>query len=348
MEEAMIFNPEKIERELEEIQRQNSPTEARTAILNLLVFSRREAIQRTDAALGHVVGKRAARVIHVVQRDQAESDVSLSARCYLDRERKSVCVQEILIDNGHDGVGAAPGSWTPLLIRDLPVYAIWFDTLAENAKLLVDLQEQCDTLIVDTEQSVAFGEDARSVVRTIKNDLTAGGVVVSDFTWQRVAPLRRLTARYFDPPRRRERMEHIRRVDVSKVPPVFGSLYLSWLASRLGWYVDETRVADHTAADLRVALSPAAPGRNGEYNDALGNNGQSVTLRFTYDDGSATTIRGEPDGTALIQGPEEEEERVSYHIPTDGEIVLAEIDAVRNENLYTEALGVLGTAPWAP
>ena len=344
----MIFDPKRIEHELEEIQRQNSPTEARTAILNLLVFSRQEAARRTEAALGHVVGKRAARVIHVIQRDQAESSVSLSARCYLDRERKSVCVQEILIDSGHDGVGAAPGSWTPLLIRDLPVYAIWFDTLTENRELLEDLQEHCDTLIVDSEQSVAFGERTQSAVEAIARKLTSRGVVVSDFTWQRLLPLRRLTARYFDPPLRRDRLEQIRRVDVSGVPPVFAGLYVSWLAGRLGWYVDEKRVADHTGAEITVGLTPAAQDSDGGYTEKAGNNGQRATVRFTYTDGGSSTISGETDNTAVIRGPDEREERAAYRIPNDGEIVLAEIDAVRSESLYTEALAVLRNAPWAP
>lgn len=342
----MMFNPEQIEAELERIQRQNSPTEARTAILNLVVFSRRETAARTDAALAHVVGRRAARVIHVVPQDQPESDVSLSARCYLDRERKSVCIQEIVIDNGADGVGAAPGTWTPLLIRDLPVYAIWFDTLAANTDLLQDLQEQCDTLIVDSEQCVAFGESTREVAHTITSELVSRGVVVSDFVWQRLLPLRQITARYFDPPERRELLEQIRSVTVSGAPHVFAGLYLSWLAGRLNWYVEPDGVADHTGQE--VATQIAAPG------DPAGEaSGQLAEVRFTFGDGAAVTISGSGDGTAAISraddaGAGPEEEVVSYVVPSDGEIVISEIDAVRNENLYTEALTVFGRAPWAP
>ncbi len=342
----MMFNPEQIEAELERIQRQNSPTEARTAILNLVVFSRRETAARTDAALAHVVGRRAARVIHVVPREQAESDVSLSARCYLDRERKSVCIQEIVIENGADGVGAAPGTWTPLLIRDLPVYAIWFDTLSTNTDLLQDLQEQCDTLIVDSEQCVAFGETTREVARTITSELVSRGVVVSDFVWQRLLPLRQVTARYFDPPDRRELLDQIRSVTVSGAPPVLGGLYLSWLAGRLDWYVEADGVADHTGRQVAVSIS--GPGGAGAPPGA-----QTAVVHFTFDDGAAVTITGGADGTAVITHADagdggRQEEVVSYVVPSDGEIVIAEIDAVRNENLYTEALTVLGRAPWAP
>ncbi|MFP4483305.1 MAG: glucose-6-phosphate dehydrogenase assembly protein OpcA [Spirochaetaceae bacterium] len=372
----MIFDPQQIEAELERIQRQNSPTEARTTILNLVVFSRRETTDRTEAALAHVVGKRAARVIHVVPQDRPESNVSLSARCYLDRESKSVCVQEIVIENGADGVGAAPGTWTPLLIRDLPVYAIWFDTLSKNTALLQDLEEQCDTLIVDSEQCVAFGETVPDIVRTITSELVSRGVVVSDFVWQRLLPLRQVTARYFDPPERRERLERIRSVTVSGAPPVFAGLYLSWLAARLDWYVEPNRVADHTGGDVAVTLltaegESAATGRKSSPSAADGMNvptGQAAEVHFTFDDGDAVTISGRNDGTATIartDGRESArdglaagdtvqrsatgyEEVVSYGIPSDGEIVIAEIDAVRNENLYTEALAVLGRAPWAP
>ena len=340
----MIFDPENIERELERIQRENSPTEARTAILNLVVFSRQEAAARTEEALGHVVGRRAARVMHVVQKDQGESEVSLSARCYLDRERKSVCVQEILIDSGRDGVGAAPGTWTPLLIRDLPVYALWFDTISDKRELLEDVQEQCDTLIVDSEQSVAFGESAHSVVTGILGELGSQGVVVSDFAWQRLQPLRRVTARYFDPPRNRGRLEQIRGLRVSDTSPMFAGLYVAWLAGRLNWYVEGDRVADHSGREISVEIDQGS--RN--TGRSLAAQAQNVTVTVDFSDGASLQLSGRPEGTLRMEKPDGGEEVDSFTIPSDGEIVLAEIDAVRSENLYTEALRVLGRAPWAP
>jgi glucose-6-phosphate dehydrogenase assembly protein OpcA len=338
----MIFDPDQIERELERIQRQSSPTEARTAILNLVVFSRKEATAQTERALGHVVGKRAARVIHIIPKDQPESDVSLSARCYLDRERKSVCVQEIVIENGADGVGAAAGTWTPLLIRDLPVYAVWFDTLSGHAEQLQDLQEQCDTLIVDSEQSVAFGDAPADLVATITGDLIAGGLVVSDFVWQRLLPLRRITARYFDPPHRREGLERIRSVEISSAPAVFGSLYAAWLADRLGWYVESDGVTDHAGNPVSVTVGRTANG--GDPAAAA----QRASVRFAFDDGSHAQLEGSAEKCAHIRDSAGTEETVAYEIPQDGEIVISEIDAVRNESLYTEALETLARAPWAP
>ncbi len=338
----MIFNPDQIEQELERVQRQNSPTEARTAILNLVVFSRKEAAQQTERALGHVVGKRAARVIHIIPRDQAESDVSLSARCYLDRERKSVCVQEIVIENGADGVGAAAGTWTPLLIRDLPVYAVWFDTLSEHTERLQDLQEQCDTLIVDSEQSVAFGDAPANLVGTITGELMARGVVVSDFVWQRLLPLRRITARYFDAEHRRAALEHIRSLEITAAPAVFGSLYAAWLAERLAWYVETDGVRDHAGKAVNVAVQPAGP---------VGDPAavaQTASVRFTFDDGAYAEIAGSTEKCAHIRDSAGTDETVAYEIPNDGEIVISEIDAVRNENLYSEALETLARAPWAP
>jgi glucose-6-phosphate dehydrogenase assembly protein OpcA len=338
----MIFNPDQIERELERIQRQNSPTEARTAILNLVVFSRKEAAAQTERALGHVVGQRAARVIHVIPTDQAESDVSLSARCYLDRERKSVCVQEIVIENGGDGVGAAAGTWTPLLIRDLPVYAVWFDTISGQTERLQDLQEQCDTLIIDSEQSVAFGDAPADLVGTITGDLAARGVVVSDFVWQRLLPLRRITARYFDPVHRRGALERIRSVEIVSAPAVFGSLYVAWLAERLGWYVEADGVTDHAGSPVSVSVDRATEGGDPAAT------AQRASVRFTFHDGSHAQIDGSADRCAHIRDSAGTEETVAYEIPQDGEIVISEIDAVRNESLYTEALETLARAPWAP
>jgi glucose-6-phosphate dehydrogenase assembly protein OpcA len=197
-------------------------------------------------------------------------------------------------------------------------------------------------LIVDSEQSVAFGDAPANLVGTITGELMARGVVVSDFVWQRLLPLRRITARYFDAEHRRPMLEHIRSVEVTSAPAVFGSLYAAWLAERLGWYVETDGVSDHAGKAVKVAVQPA--GAVGAPTAVA----QTASVRFTFDDGTYTEIEGRSEGCAYIRDSAATEETIAYEIPNDGEIVISEIDAVRNENLYTEALETLARAPWAP
>ncbi len=250
----MTFDPEQIETELAEIQKRNSPTEARTVILNLLVVSDEESRPRAEQALGAVLGKRAARVIHIVDGKRGDSDISLSARCYLDHDRKSVCFQEVLIENGGDGVGAAPGSWTPLLIRDIPVYVLWLASFGPRSSLLDHVQEQADKLIIDSEYAAAAGDTTEKIFDAVSGVMLPEGFRISDLTWQRTLPLRRVTAHLFDTEEHARALFDLESVELSGAPPMFAALYLGWIASRLGWQ-PETRGDE--------ARGHEAPGRGG-------------------------------------------------------------------------------------
>jgi len=146
-----------VEKELARIQRELTNSEVRTSLFNLVVFSRNAAETMASEALNYLLGKRAARVIHIVSDPAAdgeiESRLDVSARCYVDAERKSVCFQEIVITNGSDGAGGAPGSWVPLLVRDIPTIILWLDTLRDRREVLAHAQEQAEKVLVDTEHS---------------------------------------------------------------------------------------------------------------------------------------------------------------------------------------------------
>lgn len=355
----MTFDPERIESELAEIQKRNSPTEARTVILNLLVVSDETSRTRAEQALGAVLGKRAARVIHLVETARAESSISLSARCYLDAERKSVCFQEVLIENGADGVGDAPGSWTPLLIRDIPVYVLWLSELDRRRALLDHVQEQADKLIIDSEYAAAAGDSPAAIHAAVTGVLVPEGFRVSDLTWQRALPLRRATAHIFDAPERARALAELTEVELRGAPPMYGALYLAWIASRLGWKPAarddaETPGAAETPGDADTpgaAETPGAAARS--YVDPQGRRvrtvhagatgleeGLSVTFRFF--DREALELAAEPEGCVALEGGDEAACEV-FSVPADGEMLLGEIDAARNEALYVAAFDLIRT-----
>ena len=126
----MIVDVPAVEQELARIQRELTNSEVRTSLFNLVVFSPDAEKTMANEALNYLLGKRAARVIHIVNsgadgKRAQESRLDVSARCFIDAERKSVCFQEIVITNGSDGAGGAPGSWVPLLVRDIPTLILW-------------------------------------------------------------------------------------------------------------------------------------------------------------------------------------------------------------------------------
>ena len=366
----MNFDPERVENELAEIQKQSSPTEARTVILNLLVISNEETRPWAERALGAVLGKRAARVIHIVETDADESDISLSARCYLDHEHKSVCFQEVLIENGSDNVGAAPGSWTPLLIRDIPVYVLWLTPFSGRQALLDHVQEQADKLIIDSEYAAAGGDSPGRIRGAATGIMLPEGFGVSDLTWQRMLPLRRVTAHVFDPPELESALFELEAVELEGGPPMYGALYLAWLANRLGWQPASQpgQTGDKGAADGGAARGGTEPGtaRDGQagsdddraldrthrYLDQQGREvttthhtqrdieeGLSVTMRFF--DRKNIELSAKPGGCVWIEGDAGDSHSEAFTVPSAGEMLLGEIDAARNETLYIEAFSLI-------
>ena len=154
----MIVDVVAVETELTRIQRELTSSEVRTSLLNLVVFSPDAEKAMANDALNYLLGKRAARVIHIVNAGTGDSRLDVSARCFVDAERKSVCFQEIVITSGADGAGGAPGSWVPLLVRDIPTFVFWLDTMSDKQDLLAHATEQADKLLLDTEQSLALGD----------------------------------------------------------------------------------------------------------------------------------------------------------------------------------------------
>jgi glucose-6-phosphate dehydrogenase assembly protein OpcA len=320
----MIAAPQTIEQELAKVQRESSPTEARTLILNLVVFSSEGSRHRADQALSSIIGKRAARVIHITDSNQQESDISLSARCYLDRERRSVCVQEVLVTNGADGLGQAPGSWSPLLIRDLPTYVLWLRPIASDRELLGQAIENADKLIVDTDAAVAGGEAPDAVRSALEQAAHMQEVVVTDFAWRRTVRLRRLAAHAFDSEETAPYLSRLASVSVHGEPYMTGALLLAWVAARLGIEPGGSRDRDR----LALGLEP-------------GDGTPPVSISFETTAGEHVRVSGQNDGCADLEGTPHITERPAFTIPSDGEILLTEIDRVQHERIYLEALSAL-------
>ena len=386
----MNFDPERIEAELAEIQKKSSPTEARTVILNLLVVSEEDSRSDAERALGTVLGKRAARVIHIVETEAAESDISLSARCYLDYERKSVCFQEVLIESGSDGVGDAPGSWTPLLIRDIPVYVLWLARFSGRRALLDHVQEQADKLIIDSEFALSAGDSAEEVHGAVTGLMRPEGFSVSDFTWVRMSQFRRATAHVFDDADLARELFEIEALELFGAPPMFGALFLAWFANRLGWKpasVGNGSVGDggdgagtaHGDGGGTSAQARGDGGREGVgpgHGDHLGptprlsrqftdQQGRSVRASHrnpnTLDEGLSLTMSffdrnplelvARSDGCFEVAGDQQGDGEEAdageaaaleiVSIPSDGEMLLGEIDAAGNEEIYISAFDLI-------
>ncbi len=321
MAQTLAFDHRQIEKELKRIQQQQSaPTEARATILNLLVFADTSDREEAERALGYVLGKRAARIVLVVNSETAESSIAVSGRCYLDPERRSVCLQEVIVENGRDGLGAAVNSWSPLLIRDLPVYAWWRLDIDPEDELLRSIQELSDKVVVDTE---AAYEGDETLARALSlHDRFA--MAISDFAWLRLQDLRLLVARAFDSEELLARLSNIEEVSLSGAPPAYARLLVGWLASRLGWRKTGEAAFLGPGGEIAVRFGSASP----DY---------ALELSFGFREGNPVTLRAH-DGTVAVEGAVGAPYECVFSVPTPGELLLRNIDSAYSESLYLDAI----------
>lgn len=231
-----LFDPEKIERDLRILEREYSLTETRTVLFNLVIFANRDnMVPIEENLLLPLLGKRAVRIIRISVGHPAETSVSVSARCAPDREDMGVCFQEILIENGSDNAGVAPGSWSAFLIRDLPVYVLWQTDLPKEEDLgpLTFAREQADKFLLDGEFFLGKGLSLTDYVQRVRKLLTGVGVQVIDFTWERIRPLRIFTAQVFDHRALMDLLPHVTSLEVSGPSELARFYYAAWIRNSL-------------------------------------------------------------------------------------------------------------------
>jgi len=202
------------------------------------------------------------------------------------------------------------------VIRDLPVFAwipdglgtdegIWERALLKAAGLI-------DKLLLDCARPAAGNaHDSLSALRMVR-ERTAGAFLLSDFSWRRSRILREQTARSFDPPDMRGRLTAIQSVRLYGGSEFEASLFFLWLQVRLGRHFP----AEHAFA------GPLAEG---------------FRVTFKIDDAPDVDI-GCTKGGCLSRG----EEKGAYRFPTDGEILLEEVDTLTRDPVFVEVLANAG------
>jgi len=316
---SVVLDPRVIEEEIARIREKESnpySSGTKTNIFTLLVFRVEAAPEpgaadHVETALQFLLGKRPARIITLRRARSPQTEAWVSGRCFPDRRNRGVCFEEVRIESGDDGVGADPGAWAPLVIRDLPVFA-WMpdgleETAAEWTPALRGAQGLIDKLLVDSSRSPASEAAAMHALQDLR-DAAADGFLVSDFSWRRSRVLREQTARAFDPLEMRPLLSSMKTVRLYGGSRMEASLYFQWLGSRLGRPVE----ADHAWE------GPLTEG---------------FRLTFTIDGAPEVDI-GCTRGGCLSRG----EEKGAYRFPSDGEILLEEVDTLSRDAVFGEVL----------
>lgn len=232
---SKLFVPEKIETELHRLQMEASPYGARATLFNLVVFTRDDSQHQAERIYSGMFGKRTARIIHINRTSAEQSRVMVSARCLEDGARESICFQEVLIECGRDELGAAPGAWIPLLLRDIPVFVLWLDRVVGNEDIIAGAVEHADKIIFDSDFLCGGREPIGELLRVYLEQVVESGVLLADLSWKRGLPLRKLTAWAFNHDATLPLLDEIAGVRVEGGQCATVQLYFLWLAERLNW-----------------------------------------------------------------------------------------------------------------
>ncbi len=158
----------------------------------------------------------------------------VSAYCPVQKQSSTtlVCCEYITLKGTVTALERVVGMLPALLIGGLPKFLWWKATPDANNALFKRLSAVCNSVIFDSSGFTEPETDLLSV-----QELLDAGTPVADLNWSRLSAWQELTAEAFDPPQRRASIKEIDRVtiDYEKGSPAQALMFLSWLASRLGW-----------------------------------------------------------------------------------------------------------------
>ncbi|MFP4383878.1 MAG: glucose-6-phosphate dehydrogenase assembly protein OpcA [Spirochaetia bacterium] len=312
------FDPSDLENQILKTQREISPLNTRANLFNLVVFSDQESSPVIDEGINYLLGKRSIRVIRIKSGGSAETSAYAGARCRRDRKDTGICLQEITIHDWNDESGSAPGSWSPLLIRGIPVILWWAMKYRGNENIFQLATEQADKIIAD---SAALGTEFVDVMK----EMILRGLNIIDLNWIRTGDLRRNTALLFDSPERLKLLKKLREIIICGGGEPEIKLYLLWLASRLNWIPGERGFTGPDGKEIIIN------------HDTVHDLSAGIEIFFkTHEE--TLSLYGRPEGCVDFQEGERKE-RERYKIPETGEMILKETDSVYTDSLFLEALG---------
>lgn len=328
MEENMsiVLIPEKIENELRRLQQEASPYGSRATLFNLVVFTRKETQDLAEELYSGMFGKRTARVIRIQRSLNEESSVSVSARCREGESGEAICFQEVLIECGRDELGAQPGAWTPLLIRDIPVFVLWLDKVVGNEDILSAAVGHADKVIFDSDFPLSPPDPVGEMFRIYLDQIADEHVLIADLAWKRGLPVRKLTAWAFNREESLPLAEKISAIHIEGGRKAMVQLYLLWIAERMEWTIDGPGMRSLDGRRIQAEHHNEGPVEDG------------IEVKMTLTDGQEIILSGAANGCGDIEIPGMDASPRVFQSASDAELLQEETDYLYGDRTYLPSL----------
>jgi glucose-6-phosphate dehydrogenase assembly protein OpcA len=356
---------EKIERELAAMWNQGQDAEGsnaesgvtRACALNLLVYATTtDDRAKIDLMLTEVNGQHPGRsIVLLADRESAESELVayVSTNCRdLGGSGRQVCGEQVIIEAAGAAIETVASAIVPLLVPDVPVFLWWKDIPHYEDKLFSRMTAMSDRVVLDSSCFDSPHKDLQRLSQIIKE--YPQFMSASDLNWGRLTAWRTLMASFWDVPDYRPYLDKIDRVLVEYDAPDLAPdeiapkalLVVGWLASRLGWSIDETRGLEGKspvsfqlrAGERAVSVEMRATTRTGQ------DDGMLVSLTLAVGDAGAefsvalSDDRKKLETEASIDGKHTIGRVLSYEQKSEGQRLSRELSLFKRDLIYEQAL----------
>lgn len=321
-------DPQEVELKLRTIQRDVSPNEARTSLFNLVVYIQDKQELDLMEALNFLHGKRPARVIIVRRGCTGDTHTDISARCVEDHQERGICIQEIVLYSGNDKTGEDPNSWSPILIREIPVFTWWLDKLTPGGEIPGLFEEQSDRCFLDS----ALAADPLAFYKSLVSTGKLGRIPISDFSWIRLSPLMRLISQLFNPWDLRVKLHNLTSISMTGGLSAEAFLFFQWFKTKLGWTGanalpgQDWKLQNLDGLSVNLSHKSPAPMKNG------------LKIEFKTKSGEVFSFDSSKEAYATLTAPGHEAYKAIFRVPETGEALLREVDKLSSDRLFLDCV----------
>jgi glucose-6-phosphate dehydrogenase assembly protein OpcA len=331
---------------------------ARAAVLNVVVYARRQAhVERAARVIAQLGERHPSRAI-VLFHDREGSERVLLRCSQVEGTNRQVCCEQILVRTGATAPQQLRSVVVPLLLSDLPVFLWWTETPPLRSPLFGALATDATRLVFD---SADFARPERTMPLVAALIEEHVGYGITDLNWARLTAWRELIAQFFDVPEWRVYLDAMNGVrigfavdmDGREIHPSQALLLLGWLAAGAGWRADELlapseaggmlfRMRRQDGAPVWVRLRPRFV-RGVNEGDVTG-----IRLLADREQHAEFVVKRVEDGVAahadvdvLMDGAGVLRRRVFLPKPGMSELLAEELSITRGDRIYESALASL-------
>ncbi len=195
--------------------------------------------QYIDSDISALKPRRLVTLAPSIQKDK-RLETLVAAYCPLldEGELDTACGDAIVLRGGIKALNNGLEILNKLLPSELPSWLWWNGNLDDATELLNELAVSYRRLIIDS--SVG---DPSNCLQLLQFRIETGQAV-NDLNWLRLRNWRESLASAFDPPERRKTLNEIVKldIDIKGNHPVQGLLMVAWIADRLKWTLQESKL----------------------------------------------------------------------------------------------------------